>query len=141
MNPPIPQLIPQRAPVVMVDSLLTAGEEEAVTCLEVREDNFFLEEDGALSEIGLIEHIAQSASAFAGYKALLYQNAKHPPQGYIGEITEFRCYARPQLGHRLQTRVVVLAEAGDVTLVRGEVKVEDTLVADTRMKIFIERTE
>ena len=59
---PIEALIPQRDPILMVDELLEASDDAATTSLTVRDDNFFLDEEGKLAETGLIEHIAQSAS-------------------------------------------------------------------------------
>ncbi|MDR2469314.1 MAG: hydroxymyristoyl-ACP dehydratase, partial [Tannerella sp.] len=61
-------LIPQRPPMVMVDAFYEGRDTEAVTGLTVRTENLFC--DGRhLTESGLIEHIAQSASALSGYKA------------------------------------------------------------------------
>ena len=96
--PDITRLIPQRAPILMVDALLEAQDDTATTCLTIRPDNYFLDEDGRLDETGLIEHIAQSASALAGYKALR-AGAAQPPVGYIGEVKKFRCLRRPRTAH------------------------------------------
>lgn len=63
----IEQLIPQRAPFRMVDELLNVDGETAVTLFVVQQDNYLLDSDGVLAEAGVIEHIAQSASALAGY--------------------------------------------------------------------------
>ena len=54
----------------MIDELLRVDGDEAVCTLLVREDNYFLDNDQHLAEPGMIEHIAQSASAFAGHKAI-----------------------------------------------------------------------
>ncbi len=134
----IEKLIPQRAPVVMVDELMEAEDDRAVTSLLIRKDNYFIAEDGCLSESGLIEHIAQSASAFAGYNAFM-NGAENPPVGYIGEVKKFRCHCLPQIGERLRTTVTVIAENNGVTLVKGETCVDDRTVADTQMKIFIKQ--
>ena len=69
MSYSIEDLIPQRAPIQMVDTLVSASEDEAVCRYSVKEGNFFIESDGRLSEVALIEHIAQSASAHAGWKS------------------------------------------------------------------------
>ena len=74
---------------MMVDELLKVVGDECTCRLTVREDNFFLEEDGQMAEPGVIEHIAQSASAFAGYRAVA-EGATEPPVGYIGEVKNFR---------------------------------------------------
>lgn len=132
----IERLIPQRYPIMMVDELLEAEDGKALTSLELCPDNYFMEEDGKLSELGLIEHIAQSASAFAGYKAL-GEGAEHPPVGYIGEVKKFRCHFRPQAGDRLLTAVTVVADADGVTLIQGETRLDGKVAAETQMKIFI----
>lgn len=131
----IEQLIPQRAPIRMVDCLLEADAGQAVTGFVVREDNCFLE-DGRLAEAGVMEHIAQSASALAGYIALS-QGATRPPVGYIGEIKNFRCLRCPRVGEELRTTVVTGARVGGISLIQGEARVGGELVATTQMKIFI----
>lgn len=139
----ITDLIPQRAPIMMVDALLQANDEEATCMLTVREDNFFLETDGNMAEVGLIEHIAQSASAFAGYRAIA-DGATEPPVGYIGEVKNFHLYQRPQLGDTIVTTITMGPTVEGVTIIRGETKKKtgpndaETIFANTTMKIFID---
>ena len=133
----IKQLIPQRAPILMVDSLDGVGEKTAQTSFLVKEDNFFLEEDGCIAETGLIEHIAQSASAFAGYQAIS-NGATTPPVGFIGEVKRFCCQARPRVGETLHTTITMGPEVAGITILTGETKSGNTTVATTQMKIFIE---
>ena len=132
----IKKLIPQRDPIMMVDKFYCAEGENAETGLTVKEDNYFIEEDGMMAEPGLIEHIAQSASAFAGHKALV---AGDPlPVGYIGEVKKFHCYSRPAVGAELHTIITMGAEVNGVTLLSGKTSVDGIVVADTQMKIFVE---
>ena len=65
-NYDIKSLIPQREPILLVDALVGVEGDMARTQLTVRRDNSFVGDDGLLAEPGLIEHIVQSASAFAG---------------------------------------------------------------------------
>lgn len=130
------KLMPQRDPIVMVDKIHDAEGDTAHTGLLVKPENYFIEEDGLMAEPGLIEHIAQSASAFMGHKALL---AGEPlPVGYIGEVKKFHCYLRPAIGDELTTTVTLGAEVNGVTLMTGETRCGETLVADTQMKLFVE---
>ena len=132
----IKKLIPQRDPIMMVDKFYCAEGENAETGLTVKEDNYFIEEDGMMAEPGLIEHIAQSASAFAGHKALV---AGDPlPVGYIGEVKKFHCYSCPAVGAELHTIITMGAEVNGVTLLSGKTSVDGVVVADTQMKIFVE---
>lgn len=132
----VTKLVPQRAPILMVDRLTDATDDVAVTGFVVKADNYFLDDDGLLAEVGLIEHIAQSASAFAGYKALP-AGASEPPVGYIGEIKKFHCYRRPVPGEELNTTITMGTEVAGVTIIKGETRVKGETVADTQMKIFI----
>lgn len=130
------QLMPQRDPIVMVDKIYDAEGDTAHTGLSVTATNYFIEEDGRMAEPGLIEHIAQSASALMGHKALL---AGQPlPVGYIGEVKKFHCYVRPAVGDELTTTINLGAEINGVTLMTGETHCGETLVADTQMKLFVE---
>ena len=135
-NEEIFKLMPQRDPIVMVDKIVDAEGDTAHTGLSVKAGNYFIEEDGLMAEPGLIEHIAQSASAFKGHKALM---AGEPlPIGYIGEVKKFHCYVRPAVGDELTTTICLGSEVNGVTLMTGETRCGDVLVADTQMKIFVE---
>jgi predicted hotdog family 3-hydroxylacyl-ACP dehydratase len=127
-------LIPQRAPIMMLDAFFEGSETEACTGLTVQPDNLFCV-DGRFTEPGLIEHIAQSASAHAGYKALCAE--KTAPLGFIGEIKKFRVYRLPLVGEQLRTSVCVVSEVLNISLISAEIKSGDELVANCQMKIFI----
>lgn len=132
----IKSLIPQREPIMMVDSLDRVDGDTCVTSLTVRDDNYFIDNDKLLAEVGIVEHIAQSASAFAGHRALA-DGASQPPVGYIGEIKRFHCYRRPAIGERLSTTITQGPTVGEVTIIRGETFSGEEKIADTQMKIAI----
>ena len=136
MTHTIKQLIPQREPILMVDELLRVEGEQASACLTVCPGNIFLADDGTMEESGVIEHIAQSASAFAGYKAI-EAGATEPPVGYIGEVKKFRSYRRPRVGEQLVTTISLGPEVNGVTLLSAYTCVEEEKVAETQMKIFV----
>lgn len=130
----IKQLIPQRDPIMMVERFGDATETEASTALTVTTGNLFLK-NGCLQEPGLIEHIAQSAAAFAGYGT--FRQGLAPRLGYIGEIKNFRISRLPEAGEVLETRLKVLGEASGVTLLTAETQSAGSKVAECRMKIFL----
>lgn len=131
----IKELIPQRSPILMVDAFYKATADEAYTGLTIKEDNLFLS-DGKFTEPGLIEHIAQSASAFAGYTARM--QGKQAPVGYIGEIKKFNLVALPNCGDSLNTYIRIVSVVGNVSLLQAETKVGEDTVCTTNMKIAIE---
>lgn len=133
----IERLVPQRAPILMVDSLDSFDDDTATTSLAIRTANFFIDSDGLMVEAGLIEHMAQSASATAGYDALR-QGVKTPPVGYIGEVKNFCCYRRPTIGEKLTTIVNKGPEAGGITIVKCKTCIGNETIAETQLKIFID---
>ncbi len=136
----IKDLLLQRAPILMVDALTDFSGDEAHTSFVVSSGNYFLGADGSLEAVGLIEHIAQSASAFAGYKAKL-SGKKNPPMGYIGEVKNFRCCRCVQTGDELRTTIRMGEEINGISLLSGETRVGDELAAQTQMKIYIKPDE
>lgn len=130
----IKKLLPQRNPILMVDTLYSADDVEGVAGLTVQDDNFFCE-DGFFTEPGLIEHIAQSASAFVGYKAL--QSGADTPVGYIGEVKKFRLMKLPEAGNRLVTRIHIMSEVMNITLFSAETTADGQVVATCQMKLSV----
>ncbi len=127
-------LIPQRPPIVMVDTFFEADAESAVTGLTILADNIFCL-DNHLQEPGLIEHVAQSAAAFAGYAP--YTKGESPKLGFIGEVKKFKINRLPQVGEAMHTTLKVLGEAAGVTLIAAETRVGEESVSTCQMKIFI----
>ncbi len=133
----ITALIPQRAPIIMVDRLECVEDGKAATSFMVRPDNYFVGAGGqSLAEAGVIEHIAQSASAFSGYKARM-AGASDAPVGYIGEVKNFHCWRCPRVNEVLHTVITMGAELEGITVIKGETFVGDELIADVQMKIFV----
>ena len=130
----IHSLIPQRAPMMMLDAFFGGSDTEAYTGLTIQADNLFCV-DGRFTEPGLIEHIAQSASALAGYKA--YCRQQTAPVGYLGEVKKCRIFRLPEVGEQLRTSVQILSEALKISLLSAEIKSGNDTVATCQMKIFV----
>lgn len=130
------KLIPQRSPIVMVDSFFGIEEDRSYSGLTVTADNIFCEA-GKLQETGLIEHIAQSAAARIGY--LYTQKGEEVPLGFIGSVDKLKVYSLPEIGTKLFTEITVVQEVFDITLIAAQVKAGEELMAECRMKIFIKK--
>jgi len=130
------ELIPQRAPIVMIDKLFESGETSAVTGLLVKADNIFCK-DGYFQESGIIENIAQSAAAQIGYFCKL--NHTIPPIGFIGAIKNLKINFLPEVGSELITNITVLHEVMDCTIISGKVSSKDQPIAECEMKVFIQK--
>lgn len=132
----IENLITQREPIKMIDSLIDANNVMAITTLFINSNNYFVSTEGIMAEAGLIEHIAQSASAQAGYLAIS-EERKKTPVGYIAEIRDFKCYRCPLVGEELKTTISVDDIIGNITCISGMTKIDKELIAETKMKIYI----
>jgi len=132
----IARLIPQRSPFQMVDRLLEVDGTTARTRFAVGANNYFLQEDKTMAWAGVMEHIAQSASAMAGYIAIT-AGAEEPPQGILAEVKRFLCHRQPVQGDVLTTEVTKGVEVNGVAIIYGKTFVDEELVAETQMKIFI----
>lgn len=129
-------VIPQRAPMLMVDVLYEATDTEAHSGLTVAADNIFCR-DGCFTEPGLVEHIAQSASALAGCKA--YMQNKPAPTGFIGEVKKCRIYALPSVGATLDTHLQIVSEVNGISLLKACTKVGENVLVECQMKIFVQK--
>lgn len=130
------ELIPQRAPIVMVDGFYGIIDGCSYSSLHIYPDNLFLA-DGYLDEAGLLEHIAQSAALRAGY--LFRQDGKEIPLGFIASIDKMKIARHAKLGETLQTAIVIEQEIFDITLVAATVYCGEELIASGKMKIYIKQ--
>jgi len=134
-NIPIQDLIPQRAPFIMVDVLTYFDETTTCTELNVTANNLFVE-NNQFTEAGVIENIAQTCAARIGYidKFLKSDIIK---LGFIGAIKNLGIETLPNVGDRLTTTVEVVSEVFGLTLVNAKVEVEKKLIASCEMKISL----
>lgn len=127
-------LIPQRPPFVMVDQLITSDEKLTRTITTVKAGNLFVQ-DGILREPGLLENIAQTAAAGAGFRAKT--EGKPVRIGYIGSVRNLQITGFPKVNEEIITEVIVENQVFDVSVVSGKVTCNGKVLAQCEMKIFI----
>jgi len=130
----ITDLIPQRPPFVMVDKLVEFTETTTTTGFSIKAGNIFLE-NGVFKEPGLVENIAQTAAVRAGY---ISRTENKPVQvGYIGAVNNLQVFSLPKTGDELTTEITIENQIFDVTLISGKIMCNDEIIAQCKMKIFI----
>ena len=127
------KLIPHRDPMIMIDNLLSYDETNTETGFTIRSDNIFLE-DGRFSSYGLIENVAQTAAAWAGY--YFYINELPVPVGFIGAVSKMYIYDYPLLGDNLTTHVSIIAKLEQISIVKATSKLNDKVLLECEMKMF-----
>lgn len=131
------KLIPQRNPIVMVDSLLEYSETDVLSGLTVVAENIFLFEDD-LQESGLLEHMAQTVAMHTGYSFFIRN--EQAPTGYIGSIQKAEIVRLPKLGEKIESRAEIVQEFMGVTLVNITSSIAGELIATSQMKTVIAST-
>lgn len=130
----IQSFIPQKPPFVMIDELVGSDETSTQTRFRVREDNIFIE-NGLLKEPALVENIAQTAAARAGY--ITTKENLPVLVGYIGAIKDLEIFNLPKINDNLETEIIIKTQVFDITLISGTVRCNGQILAQCEMKIFI----
>jgi predicted hotdog family 3-hydroxylacyl-ACP dehydratase len=127
-------LIPQRQPMVMVDALLYSDDAITRSKFTVKDNNIFVV-NGFLKEPGLVENIAQTAAARAGFIA---QQQNEPVSvGYIGAVKNLEIFSFPKTGELLTTEITIENQIFEVTILSGKIFCNESIVAQCEMKIFL----
>ncbi len=128
------EFIPQRPPMVMIDELFEVTGARFISGLSIDAGNIFVTR-GLLREPGIIENIAQTAAAGVGY----YQKSKGKPVtlGFIAAIRNLEIKKLPSVGLKLVTNVEIVNEVLEMTIINGAVRVNEDLIANCEMRIFI----
>ncbi|CAA6818904.1 MAG: Hydroxymyristoyl-ACP dehydratase [uncultured Aureispira sp.] len=132
------QMIPQKPPMAMIDTIIAVTAQKARTALTITKENIFCDE-GFFQAPGLSENIAQTAAAQVGYLSHLAGEA--PPVGFIGAIKNLNIEQLPEVGDQLITEIEIEHEIMNFTVINGISKVGDQVMAKCQMKIFIADTE
>ena len=127
------KVIPQRAPFVMIDSLIEASAVGFSSNFVIQADNIFME-NGELSEVAFVENIAQTCAAGFGY--LGQENGEESGKlGFIGAVSRLEVFATCRENDILETEVRILSSFANIHLVEGVVKCQGTDLLKCQMKI------
>lgn len=134
----IETLIPQKSPFVMVSHLLSYSEDAIVSGFQLDERNIFIEE-GMFIPSGMIENIAQTYALHNGYSYFLRNEIA--PVGYIGTIKKVALDGQPKSNDFIQTKVKIIKEFMNVSLIEGEIFLNNQRLMFVEMKTFLAEKE
>jgi predicted hotdog family 3-hydroxylacyl-ACP dehydratase len=137
-GPNIKKLLPHRKPMLMVDSLLYFDGIKAVAGLTVLETNIFVE-NGKFAEIGLIEHMAQTAALMIGYK----NERQNLPikEGFIGAIKNLKVDYLAEINQTISTEAEITYEMANMTNVKLISKHNEKVLASAEMTLVLKENE
>ncbi|UTW63658.1 hypothetical protein KFE98_05795 [bacterium SCSIO 12741] len=137
-------LLPHQPPFLQISSLTLMEAEEAITTLEVKEDNVMVCQ-GQLTEPGLLENMAQTAALSAGYSYFIQNQGKlvdyQPPLGYLGAIKKVEFHELPSVNESIETHTTIIntlrSGETDILFVKGKIRQGDRLCAEGEIKVFL----
>jgi predicted hotdog family 3-hydroxylacyl-ACP dehydratase len=128
-------IIPQQPPFVMIDSLVYFDPVITKTEFRIKPDCLFVE-DGVLLEAGLLENIAQTCAARLGYINTVI--LKGPVRlGFIGAMKSLYVNSLPKINSILETKIEVVNEVFNITLVNATTLCNDEVLVTCEMKISV----
>ncbi|MDR2834854.1 MAG: hypothetical protein LBV69_01445 [Bacteroidales bacterium] len=126
------EYIPQKPPFVMVDELLSCNSVSTKTHFKITENCIFVE-NNKLSEVGLIENIAQTCAARLGYL-----NENQPVKiGMIGSVDNFELFAMPNCEQEIFTEIIVTTEVLNVIVLSAKISCNNNICATCEMKVVL----
>ena len=129
----ITALLPQGPPFVMVDKLLYSDGHLTCTTFRITPGNPLVEK-GRLSAAGLMENIAQTAAAGAGYAARAVNEGVR--SGYIISVKDLDIRALPEIEAELMTEIIITARVADIIVISGKTTCRGEVIATGEMKIL-----
>jgi len=133
INYSIDELIPQKHPFLLVDKLTGCDGEKFESCFQIPV-NHPLVTHGVLTEGGLLENIAQTSAAGNGFNAR--SRNFDIPKGFIAGIKNFKVTRLPLCKSKIYTIVRVNDFVMGFSLISGEVRENNELIASCEMKIY-----
>jgi 3-hydroxyacyl-[acyl-carrier-protein] dehydratase len=127
--------VPHRPPILGVDRILElrAGAAVATRLVPNGPD---VDARGALWEEGLIEGLAQTASALHTFGAR--RGGRKLARGMLVGINQLTIHRRARAGERIEYRVELIRQLEAVSLVRGSARAGDEVLAEGELKFYVE---
>ncbi len=133
MQPSAP-LVPHRAPLLLIDSVLAADAEHCTTLTRVDPGAWYADPGGAMPGWFGLELMAQTVAAYSGSR----QQGQAPRFGYLAGVREYLC-AEPSFaaGDLLEvTARLTYADPLGLSAFACELRREGALLASATLKVF-----
>jgi 3-hydroxymyristoyl/3-hydroxydecanoyl-(acyl carrier protein) dehydratase len=129
------KLVPHRPPLCFVKRLLEFSAQTGIVESVIESDNIFLNEDGSIPTLTLVEVIAQAAATVKGYDNLL--QGEGIKKGFLVDIREIRFMGQCFRGDRLLIRIEILRTISGFSIVRGEAARNGEIIALGTIKLWV----
>ncbi|MEO5787871.1 MAG: hypothetical protein ACOH2D_06320 [Gelidibacter sp.] len=130
----IKMLLPHREPIIMVNSLLEFVDGKATVGFTILKDNLYVDNDG-FSETGLIEHMAQAAALYSGFKNHSENNPAK--EGFIASIKKLNIQRLPKVDAVLKTEVSIIHEIMHMSTVKLSTFINGVEIANAEINTVL----
>lgn len=127
--------IPQRPPIVLISKIYKCDTESIITGFDITKEHIFTK-NKTLTESGIIENMAQTAAAMAGFEAVV--NKSEPRVGFIANIKNLEITHLPSINNEIITEVKTKTQVMNVSIIEAKSYCNQALVASCEMKIFLQ---
>ncbi|MDD2703056.1 MAG: radical SAM protein [Candidatus Omnitrophica bacterium] len=131
---PVDEIVPQKEPMRIVQTLEKIGERSAEITVEVKNGMPFVDDKGMLDEAAFLEMIAQATAAMGGFKQYGAGNKK--PEGFLLGARRFQVFSPARVGDVLKVSVFKEAKYGDFGIIKGSVRGNGRVLAQGEIKIW-----
>jgi predicted hotdog family 3-hydroxylacyl-ACP dehydratase len=134
--PPIEQLLPHRAPMILIDRMIDATNTASICEVTIGPQTLFIEPGGVPAFVGL-EYMAQAVAAYGGYKSYLAGEAI--AVGFLLGTPQLKTYCQFfDCGQTLQIQVTYVW--GNNELMQFHCTIQDastgTLLQQAELNVF-----
>lgn len=131
---PIEDLIPHRAPMVMVDELVSTSPDGCVARKTFRPGDYGLDGE-TVSEPAIVEFVAQAVAAMQGASARTDEGGARI--GFLTAVSNFTFASRAHAGDELTVHATVVKRLGPMTVVGGVVTDGDRRVGEGELMFYV----
>jgi len=132
---PADRLVPHRPPLCLIDRLLEFNGQTGVVESVIGSGNIFLNEDGSIPSLTLVELIAQASAAVKGYEDMT--QGKAIKRGFLVNIREIRFMGQCFKGDKLYIKIEITKTISGFLIVNGEVERSGDIIAIGTLKLWI----
>lgn len=128
------EIIPQKSPMKVIDTLVRVAERYADVSVTIQKDMLFVGEDGIVDDAIYLEMMAQSIAALNGFKQIGISESA--PEGFLLGAKNFEILKKSRVGDKLTISVYKYARYGDFGVIKGTISRNNDILARGEIKVW-----
>ncbi len=130
----VDEIIPQKSPMKVIDTLISVSERCADVSVMIQKDMLFVGEDGIVDDAIYLEMMAQSIAALNGFKQIGISALA--PEGFLLGAKNLEILKKARVGDKLTISVYKYARYGDFGVIQGTISRKNDVLARGEIKVW-----